>query len=111
MSNIATTKKAEDTPAICVLKNINRGSLLSSFNGGLKELVESIRQNGGSGSVTLTLRLKNVDNTDVPQVTASGSVRVNPSKPREVASYFFVNPDNELSRTDSRQQMLEIEAE
>lgn len=87
-----------------LIDNVARGNFKDEVNKSLQGLVADIATTGRPGKISLEINIRPNRNTGTVEV--SGEVKVKAPKAQVPASIFFIGPDNNLSRYDSRQ--LEI---
>lgn len=109
---------AEDTEKtqaslVYMLSEMNRGEDLRSADQAFQELLEGLKQYGGKGSLTLTVKLeflKPLDN-GVDQIQAATDVKITKPKGKRAASVFFADDRCTMSRDDPNQLRLFAERE
>lgn len=87
-----------------VFKAIDRGDFVLELEEKSRELVEAIRATGKGGKLSIELEL--APDKDGGLVKVFGSVKAKTPKPKPKAAYFFMTPEGNLSRMDTRQRSM-----
>lgn len=89
--------------AIQLIREADRGQLMTDFEEALEEIVEGIESYGGTGEITIKLKLKKKGDAYL----VASELRHNVPQPPRVEALFFFNVDErELTRKDPRQPVL-----
>lgn len=88
------------------LRGQRGGALVDELTASLSDVVEAVRHLGKSGSVTLTIRVR--DNDDGRTVIVTDDVATKIPQPARPASLYFVDEHANLRRDDPFQRRLPI---
>lgn len=98
---------------IAMLLEMRSGKVAADVSAKLNELVDSIRDVGRGGKITLTLEIKpkRVDlHEGVKDVEVDYKIALAKPERHHASSIFFIDPKGTLTRTDpSQQEMFEQE--
>lgn len=89
--------------AIQLIREADRGQLLTDFEGALAEIINAVELHGGSGEIAIKLKIKK--RGDAYMVSSELKHAV-PQPPRVDALFFFDPSTAELTRKDPRQPDL-----
>jgi hypothetical protein len=89
------------------LMNTERGKVANECDASLTEIVRSIRERGGKGSLTLTFSLKMAGSGENAMELTAMVKKVLPDRGR-MSSIFYANKDNTLQRNDPNQEELRL---
>jgi len=89
--------------AIQLIREADRGQLLTDFEGSLDEIINAIELHGGVGEINIKLKIKK--RGDAYMVSSELKHQV-PQPPRVDALFFFDPEKAELTRKDPRQPDL-----
>jgi hypothetical protein len=89
------------------LKDLRHGDVITDLTVGLIDVVTAVRATGGSGTLTLTLRVKPFSKGDMHTLTIDDDVSLKLPRVEKGATILFANDENQLSRSDPRQPVLE----
>lgn len=90
--------------AMVILPQLDKGRVMGRLSEELTKVLAAVEQTGRAGSVTLTMELKPVPDTDGKQVTVSGKVKATAPRPDLRATLFFVTEDQQLTRRNPEQR-------
>lgn len=85
------------------LGEIRKGNILNDLSNELADVIEAVREHGGSGSLTLKLDIKPV-NGDGHQVLITDDIKTKVPQPKKQATLFFTDEGGALLRNDPRQR-------
>ncbi len=91
--------------AIQLIREADRGQLLSDFEEALQDIVNAIEEHGGKGVIKITLGLTKRNDA---YMIESKLDHVIPQAPRAPAIMFFNADQGEFSRADPRQPVLPV---
>ena len=97
---------ANSRPFLDFLREHRNGVTHDELSDALQELVAAVTAEGKVGKLTLTISVKPLGKSDGLEVAAD--VKVAAPKPTAGVSIFFPTPENNLVRSDPRQQALEL---
>lgn len=89
--------------AIQLIREADRGQLLTDFEGALDEIINAIELYGGAGEINIKLKIKKRGDA---YMVSSELKRAVPEPPRVDALFFFDPEKAELTRKDPRQPDL-----
>lgn len=90
------------------VKDIDKGRLCEDLAEKFADLIGKVKERGKSGSITLSLKIKPLDE-DAESVSVVAGVKVaEPAKP-ERASIFFTTDENSLVRDNPKQAEMKLE--
>lgn len=92
-----------------VLACQRKGALLHELSAKLAEVVQSVRDTGKKGSLTLVLSVERVSESEGTVLLVDDVKAKIPQAPRPT-SMFFVADDGTLTRTNPRQYEMELKA-
>lgn len=95
------TKRFIDT-----LLEIRGGDLNADLTAELRALVAQVKERGGIGQLTLTLRVKRASKGIGTTLLITDEVKVKGPKQDERETILFANEDGDLQRNDPRQPKL-----
>lgn len=101
MSQTKALKRFTDT-----LMDVRGGDLVSELTGQMRELVAAVKANGGSGELTLRLKVKRAAKGTGSTLVIVDEVKVKPPKFEENETILFANEEGDLQRSDPRQPRL-----
>lgn len=90
------------------LNDIRQGAIADEMGEQLADLVKTIRETGGKGSISLTLTIKPAGKTNTEQLVVSDQIVVKKPKPEQGTSILFSTEAGSLTRRDPRQPELPI---
>jgi hypothetical protein len=83
---------------------VRNGGAAIEMQESLEKVIQAMRDTGKAGKVTLTLSVKPaMKGGDVDMVFLQDTIKADAPKPNKKETVFFVSPDNQLSRQDTRQ--------
>lgn len=92
-----------------VLRDLRSGKTIKEASEALGDLVQACRETGKLGEITIKLKIK-PDRGDTGQYFIEDQITTKvPEHPRG-QTIMFGSPDNNLTRTDPRQQELELKS-
>lgn len=91
---------------IDTLNDIRQGAIADEMGEQLADLVKTIRETGGKGSISLTLTIKPAGKTNTDQLVVTDAIVVKKPKPEQGTSILFASDEGSLSRRDPRQPEL-----
>lgn len=96
------------TSLVATLGEINQGKDLAEIDNSLRELLESVKQNGGKGNITVKLTVEFVKALDngVAQLAMMAECKVVQPKIKVLPTTFFADETNALTRSDPNQRHL-----
>lgn len=93
-----------------VLKTLREGSTVGELELELIALIEKVKATGKTGELVLKLKLEVAEKGDFGDVSTRiaihDEIKVTEPKPKRMASVFFADQENRLSRRDPRQPAL-----
>lgn len=89
--------------AIQLIREADRGQLLTDFEGALEEIIQAVENHGGKGTITIKIGLSKRNEAYVIDSKLDHSV---PQPPRLPVIMFFNAEQGEFSRADPRQPTL-----
>lgn len=99
---------------VSTIMEMGSGAVAEQLNEEWAELRRAVLSAGGTGELTIKLKLKatGVNKAGaVSQVEIGHTTSIKKPKLKTGASFFFVTPEGNLTRKDQRQQELEMEFE
>lgn len=84
------------------------GATHDELSQGLHALLDAVRENGKTGSMTLTIKVSPVGRGDERQVIVTDQVVVKKPVGKRPESFFFLDDDGNLTRKDPRQPELPL---
>ena len=98
-------------PAFAVfLQDLQDGRTHSELSGNLTELLQTVRETGKGGSLTLKIKVKpSGRGADVDKVSITDAITLDLPKLERGDDLFYLTDDNELSRNHPRQGRLELQ--
>lgn len=91
-------------PFTDTLRDLRGGEVLDELSAKLNEVVGAVTTTGKEGKVTLTLKLKPMNNGAMLQI--DDDITASVPKPATGGTVMFPTPENNLSRRDPRQPDL-----
>lgn len=88
------------------LREIRQGALVDELSEQLRELVQRIGEVGGSGSLTLTIKLKRASKGSGNTLLLSDDIKVKKPIGEKGETILFATGEGELQRNDPRQPSL-----
>lgn len=98
---MARTKRFTD-----VLADIRNGDVITDLTEELRDLVMAVRETGRPGSLTLTLKVKQMSKGVGAALVIEDDIKAKPPKAEKGTSVLFATEDGELQRNDPRQPRL-----
>lgn len=92
-------KQPINNQAVVTLSQLDRGRVVSQLSDELQKVLEAVQETEKGGTVTLTLDIRPVKNTDGGQVQVTGKVKSVVPRPDRKSTLFFVTDDFQLTRT------------
>lgn len=90
-------------------QDLRDGRAHSEMSAALNELLNSVKETGKAGSLTLKIKVTPATKGgDVDKVTIADSVTLDLPKPERGQDFFWLDDDNGLTRNHPRQQTLEL---
>lgn len=91
------------------LVDLNDGRTHAALGADLAELLQTVRNTGRAGSLTLKLKVAPASRgTDVDKVTVTADRKLELPKPEQPSDFFWLTDENELSRQHPRQHHLDL---
>lgn len=93
---------------LATLAEMNKGKDLELMDAQYEELLESIKRNGGKGSLTMKLDvafMQALDN-DAAQLAMAFACKIAKPRAKSIPAVFFVNDRNVVTREDPNQLKL-----
>lgn len=90
---------------INTLTRLNKGGCIAELDDALSRLTQQCRVTGKPGKLTLTIKMKPVDNADDMMEISDGITISKPEMPRKSA-LFYATDDGQLCRNDPNQPDL-----
>lgn len=87
------------------LSQLRAGKAVEEFDNALSELVQTIRDSGSSGRLTLALEIKPMTNDDTTMAIFD-KMKIDPPKKKTGQTIMYALDDGGLSRRDPRQPDL-----
>lgn len=108
-NDTANATASDQVPFASVLYELNKGKTHVQLGNELRDVVAAVRETGKAGSLTLRLDIKSINGEEGVMISA----RVGSKAPvfDSPASMFFVDDDNNLSRTPKHQPSMFTEAD
>lgn len=103
-SNVSISNEKEGV--LGVLANVDRGELLLDYEQAMRDVLDAVIEQQKSGKVTLEIALAYDSSTDAMRV--SGVVKKTMPQRKSKQSLFFITPEGNLSRMDTRQKDMFI---
>jgi len=100
----------EASAAMEFLWNLKKGAVLAEIGQNLKEVCTAVQNTGKLGALTITLKIKPLENSD-GAVTIDVGLTTKMPKPTLGVSIFYVDDDGSLHRDDPKQMSLRLEKE
>jgi hypothetical protein len=94
-------------PFATVLTQLQQGNTHAELSKTLQELTEAVKATGKRGTLSLTLTLSESKAADALEVVAV--IRSKLPEPKQFATIFYADGDNNLVRKDPRQTELELD--
>jgi hypothetical protein len=88
-------------PFEILLTEMRNGRIAEQLTDAWGELIAAVRHTGKAGSMTVTFSVKPSGENGME---IEAKVKLNDPKPDIGPAFFFVSPDGELTRTDTRQR-------
>lgn len=85
-----------------------RGRTHDELSEALHNLLRAVQETGKGGKVQLTIDVKPLGKGDERQVIVTDSVAVKMPAPKRAETFFFIDDDGNLTRTDPRQPELPL---
>lgn len=102
-----TDTKPPVRPFVDFLRTQRRGALADELAEQLATLVRAVRETGGTGTLTLAIKIKPADKRDtVDTLIIADEVRIKAPNPARGSSIFYPDQHGNLHRTDPRQSDL-----
>jgi len=93
-------------PFADLLREHRNGRTHDELSDALQEIVAAVTEEGKAGTLTLTIAIKPMGNSDGLEVALD--IKSKPPKPKAGVSIFFASPENNLVRQDPRQATMEL---
>jgi hypothetical protein len=87
----------------------NYGITHDQMSKGLHDLLESVKEVGKPGSVTLSINVKPIGKGDERQVMVGAVVKVKSPESRAAEQFYWLDDEGNLSRNDPRQPELPLQ--
>jgi hypothetical protein len=93
-------------PFMDFLREHRNGITHDDLSDALQAVVAGVIEEGKVGTLTLTIKIKPLGQSDGLEVSAE--VKAAPPKPTPGVSIFFATPENNLARQDPHQMTMEL---
>lgn len=93
-----------------LLVDLNDGSTLAGLTSDLAELLQAVKSNGRSGSMTLKLKVlpANRGGGEVDKITIVADRKLELPKPEQPSDFFWLTDDAQPTRQHPRQHALDL---
>ena len=95
-------------PFLNTLAEVRAGVAVAELDESLADVVHAVRRTGKSGELTLKITVKPASKGDVSTLFVDADVKAKLPRLDNASTVFFADSDNSLTRTDPRQQALEL---
>ncbi len=95
-------------PFTDTLRDLRRGHTLEELGEALNTVVAAVRKTGKAGAITLKLTVSPASKGDIDQVRISDVLTTKVPELDRASTIFFATVENNLQRTDPRQQELKL---
>lgn len=93
------------------LQDIRGGDLVGELTLELRQMVTLVKANGGTGEITIKLKVKRALKGSTNSLVIIDEVKVKPPKLEENETILFANDEGDLQRNDPRQPKLALSGE
>ena len=91
------------------LADLNDGTTLAGLTSDLAELMQAVKANGRSGSMSLKVKISPANRSgEVDKITVVADRKLELPKPDQPSDFFWLNDDAEPTRQHPRQHSLDL---
>jgi len=98
--------KQEIRSFVETLKDIRHGDVIGDLTVNLLDVVTAVRATGGTGVLTLQIKVKPFSKGDLSTLAITDDVKIKLPRAEKGVSVLFADDRNQLTRTDPRQPEL-----
>ena len=107
--NQTATRKVKKLSTVEVIQTLNDGGALEELRDGISKVAKAVKDRGGNGSVTLTLKFSRSESGNALRVV--DAVKVTEPAMKKDPTTFFALDNGELTRDNPSQPGFAIEDE